>query len=195
MNKNQISIFPSIVITAIALTGCAIHLVSDYDADTDKGVSDIKTELTQIFSKMRDCARQDTRAHTGTGPLPKDPARIICDNPASTYSAGDYNKIQGQLDTLIVRSESIAHNQITTNSLINLEAAILQYPVQSTSPSGDTSNANSNKPIMSIEERQQLPEPISLADLNNLSQTSDSLIRSILVVELAKKSGETPSGK
>ncbi|WP_321939800.1 hypothetical protein [Paraburkholderia sp. J8-2] len=202
MNKKKFAIFSTLLVSSIITGGCAIHLVSDYDADMDKGVTDVQTSVNQIVAKMRDCALKDTRSHIGNNPLPKDPAQIICQDTSTTYSADDYNKIQNQLDTLIVRSQSNPHNQPTTNSLINLEGAILQYPSQVLNTSNTTASAtgtppeNAKKPEMSIQERQQLKNaPISVADLNDLTMTSGILIQSILTFELAKKTGDSSSSK
>jgi hypothetical protein len=191
MFTHKIYQLPVIIFIISIITGCSIKLVSDYDQNIDKGISDTQIMLTNIISKMRSCARNDTRNRFTGVSLPKDPALIICKNPASTYSPDDYEKIQTQIDTLIIRSESIAHNKITTNALINLSEAILQYPYQYTS----TYESKPNKPIMSIQERQQLSSPISLADLNALKITTDSLVKSILVPELAKKSDEKSSSE
>jgi hypothetical protein len=188
------------------LASC-IHLYSDYDPDMDKGITQVKEGLSQQVAKLRDCAVSDTRAKRG--PMPADPSLIICVHPNRTYDARDYNKIEAQLDSLIVRSQSVPHNSLTTANLLNIEKSILEYPpIASSGAEGSTkgeknSNVSAAGPgtdlgasgqkqqhRISIQERHQIDKPMALDTINELSDDIDTRVRSILTVELAKKSGE-----
>lgn len=196
----------SVVLICVSFFFGCIHLYSDYDPEMDKGVTQVRESVSQVITKLRDCAVADTRAKGGT--MPTDPSRIICDRPDKTYDVRDYNKIEVQLDSLIVRSQSVPHNSVTTKDLVNMEQAILQFPTaspgfeSSTKEDGDSNvsaaatatgmaaTGKKQQTRTSIQERHQDKTPIALDTINEISVGVNQQVRSILTVELAKKSGD-----
>jgi hypothetical protein len=89
MLRSRVWRAPMIAILAVMLAsavGCAVHLVSDYDEQTDSTLSGLNTNLNSFVNKMIDAA--------GT--------------PQGTYDANRefYFEEEAKVDTLIVRADA-----------------------------------------------------------------------------------------
>src|SRR5207244_6485909 len=77
----------------LALAGCSVHLVPDYDEQIDNGLTQLNTDATVFVSKMVNAAG----SAAGTYNYKKDDA----------YPNKDFYATQeGKLDTLIVRAQA-----------------------------------------------------------------------------------------
>jgi hypothetical protein len=82
----QVALLTILAVIFASALGCAVHLVSDYDEQTDSTLSELNTDLTSFVNRMIDMA--------GT--------------PQGTYDANKdfYLDQEAKVDTLIVRAEA-----------------------------------------------------------------------------------------
>ncbi|MGY4727962.1 hypothetical protein [Burkholderia pyrrocinia] len=173
IRENSIKAIFCLVLLLIFSVGCSIHLVSDYDANMDKGVTEVQTQVEGIFGKLVDCV---------------DPSTKVCPNPSSTYSADDYKKIRDEVNVLIVRSESVSHNEPTTNMLYLLADSLYENaPV----PPSDSGGGKPAVAVTPLQTWQKGTSAITIDDIRNTRQLVEVQFKSILTLELAKKSGDS----
>ncbi|MBR8174864.1 hypothetical protein [Burkholderia ambifaria] len=166
-----------VLFAVCGFSGCSMHLVPDYDADMDKGISDVQGQVEAIFGKLIDCV---------------DLATQVCADPTATYSANDYSKIRNKLNVLIVRSESVAHNEDTTRQLYLLAHSLYENaPMPTANLQADTKSY----PKVTLQKRQSTKVAFALRDITADHDSIKTQFRSALTYELAKKSGTvaTPS--
>jgi hypothetical protein len=100
----------SILLCTAALLsgGCAIQLVSEYDPETDQGVSELQADVTAHFAKL-------DRLSMGPNGQPSSPACKF-DNFGDTYA-----QFAARAHVLKIRNEVRVKNELTTAQLGLLE--------------------------------------------------------------------------
>lgn len=167
-----------LIFTIFLTSSCTIHLVSDYDAEMDKGVTGVQKQVEAIFGKLNDCV---------------DPATNVCKKPSSTYSADDYKKIRNEMSVLIVRSEAVSHNQETTRALYLLANSICEGAPK---PPANLGVDLSVYPKITLQARQNSSVGMPIDIIRDAHTLINTQFRAILTYELAKKSGaEAASSK
>lgn len=190
--------FACAVLMAVVLSACSVRLVSDYDAEIDRGLTQFNTDLTAFVNKMI----------------------AVSNTPAGTYSSNQdfYIAQDAKLSTLVVRAE--AHKAL--NSCPSTQ--VIKKALQSVTP--PSSSGTAPLPIPMPDPAQvaaQIGENDCSVVLLNLIRTGldqmrqfhmvqnqkgipaaahdpllvgglGSLVRAALTVEIAKKTGGSVGG-
>src|SRR5689334_19616786 len=85
------------ILAAGALCAC-VHLVSDYDDQMDKGVTDLQKKNEVMLHKIETSLA----------------------DPSKTYDAKDYDEFRAALNILLVRAKSWSKNEATTSALYEI---------------------------------------------------------------------------
>jgi hypothetical protein len=104
-----------LTILVMLLSGCQVLLVSHYDAETDKGVTELQREVATHLAKLK---AYSTNSNGELG-APKSP-----DCKFENF-AGSYVMFGAQAHSLVVRNEARAKNALTTAQLKELEGSLL----------------------------------------------------------------------
>lgn len=144
------------------LSACSVQLVSEYDEQLDKGITELQKQTASILAKMNKSLN----------------------NPSISYQARDYDELRSTLDILLVRSQSRDKNEATTNALYAMGFATLEDPP--TPPQG-----NVPKDSFSLQKRHMLKDAMTAEDLRDLRTLLNTRYQAILRLELAKKRGSS----
>ena len=169
----------------LALAGCSVHFVSDYDEQIDNGLTQLNTDLAVFVTRMVNAAGTPA----GTYTYKKDDA----------YPNKDFYAVQeGKLDTLIVRA------QVST--------AIVQHAVASAVPGTDVARASAQIPKDDCSVALLQLVKGGIGDLKKFHEVQGnagipavakdpilvggvgSLVRAAMTVEVAKKTGAKTGG-
>lgn len=154
------------------LSACNLHLVSDYDPELDKGVTDVQIQVEKIFQKLRGCARNAT--HT-------------CADPSKTFDVRDYSALQVKLNVIELRAEANEVDQRSAKQVELLKHALLEDPALTASQPDIA--VQKHPRVQSLESRHKLKDPMDMEDIKVTQALINTHIRAILKYELAKKSG------
>ena len=96
---------------SLTVGGCAIRLVSEYDEATDRGVTQLQSDVAAQLTQLKDLIDPQTRK-------PKHP-----DCEFDKFS-GAYSRLAASAHVLVVRNEARQKNTLTTEQLKLLESSI-----------------------------------------------------------------------
>lgn len=172
MNIQKFAMLPISCLAFAFLSACNLHLVSDYDPELDKGVTDVQIQVEKIFQKLRNCAHN---------------AKQTCVDPSKTFDVKDYSKLQIKLNVIELRAEANEVDQRSSKQIEVLKQALLEDSALTVSKSATTDQKSSQ--IQSLEARHRLNDPMDMEDIKVAQALINTHIRAILTYELAKKSG------
>ena len=98
----------AVLLSAVILSGCTLRLISDYDPETDRGVSSLQADVTTHLARL-------DRLSGGPGGRPQSP-QCRFENFADVYAG-----FAARAHVLKVRNEVRDKNQLTTTQLGLLE--------------------------------------------------------------------------
>jgi len=177
----------------LALAGCSVHFVSDYDEQIDNGLTQLNTDLAVFVTRMVNAAGTPA----GTYTYKKDDA----------YPNKDFYAVQeGKLDTLIVRAQ--VHKALDQCP----STAIVQHAVASAVPGTDVARASAQIPKDDCSVALLQLVKGGIGDLKKFHEVQGnagipavakdpilvggvgSLVRAAMTVEVAKKTGAKTGG-
>lgn len=169
-SRSWIKILLPWMLVTVFMSGCIqVKLVSDYDEQIDRGVTNIQKQVEAILTKIEKSAA----------------------DPSAGFVASDYSTIKEELGVLLTRAKATDHNELTIKQLYTLGYALLGNPPLA------PENFKLKPPTIeqSLEKRNQRKDPLSAGDIRDLRDLLDVNFRAILKFELAKKRGiNTNSG-
>jgi hypothetical protein len=151
----------------LALGGCQVHLISDYDDATDVGVTEVQQAIDHHLWTLETLSA--VSKETPSLSQQCDPRQF----------SDSYREIQSHLRTLIIRNEVRAQNEKTTEQLKLLDASIENLRKQQMERYSPT---DSQRAIEVPGDR-----CMSAAQLKVSRDLLEQHIRSILKLELAKR--------
>jgi hypothetical protein len=177
----------------LALAGCSVHLVSDYDEQIDNGLSQLNTDVAVFVTKMINVAGTAAGAYN----YKKDDAY-----PNKEF----YARQEGKLDTLIVRAQAHkALDQCPSTALVQRAVAsamprseVARYSAQI--PKDDCSVALLQLVKDGMGDLRKFHEAQGNAGIPQVAKDPilvggvGALIRAAITVEVAKKTGAKTGG-